>query len=182
MVAPQHATSGIAAAGVTPILGLVAGVPEDTPVARPPVDYENKWWFQARYGMFVHWGLYTIHGWHEQEQWRCRVPREEYVKLQQQWNPVNFNPDHWIDLAEAAGMKYLCFTTKHHEGFCLWDTKLTDYNTMNMRSAMNLLGSVMAIGSSTRVAWENCLAWFFKDGEMTCENHVCAPWPREALS
>ncbi len=91
----------------------------------------RDWWFQRRFGMFVHWGLYAIHGYHEQEQWRLRVPRSEYVKLQQQWNPVKFDPDAWLDLAAQAGMKYICLTSKHHDGFCLWDTKQTPYNTMN---------------------------------------------------
>ncbi len=91
----------------------------------------RDWWFQNRFGMFVHWGLYAIHGFHEQEQWRGRVPRAEYAKLQQQWNPVKFNPDAWLDLAAEAGMKYICLTTKHHDGFCLWNTKTTRFNTMN---------------------------------------------------
>ncbi len=91
----------------------------------------RDWWFEKRFGMFVHWGLYAIHGRHEQEQWRYRVPRAEYEKLAAQWNPVKYNPDAWLDLASAAGMKYVCLTTKHHDGFCLWDTKQTTYNTMN---------------------------------------------------
>jgi alpha-L-fucosidase len=114
-------------------LGAVANSAAPAPKTNhiPPGD-PRRWWFEARFGMFVHWGLYAINGWHEQDQWRRRkIPRAEYVKLQQHWNPVKFDPDAWLDLAEAAGMKYLCFTTKHHDGFCLWDTKLTDYNTMN---------------------------------------------------
>ncbi|MCU1233344.1 MAG: glycoside hydrolase, family 29 (alpha-L-fucosidase) [Candidatus Solibacter sp.] len=91
----------------------------------------RDWWFEKRFGMFVHWGLYAIHGLHEQEQWRYRVPRAEYEKLARQWNPVKYDPDAWLDLAAAAGMKYICLTTKHHDGFCLWDTKQTSYNTMN---------------------------------------------------
>lgn len=91
----------------------------------------RDWFFEKRFGMFVHWGLYAIHGWHEQEQWRHRVERAEYIKLAQQWNPTKFDPNAWLDLAQHAGMKYICLTTKHHDGFCLWDTKQTDYNTMN---------------------------------------------------
>ena len=91
----------------------------------------RDWWFERRFGMFVHWGIYAIHGIHEQEQWRYRVPRAEYVKLPQQWNPVKYDPNAWLDLADEAGMKYMCLTTKHHDGFCLWDTKQTSYNTMN---------------------------------------------------
>lgn len=91
----------------------------------------RDWWFKKRFGMFVHWGLYSIGGWHEQLEWRGGVPRAQYEKFFQQWNPQQFNPDAWLDLAESAGMEYICLTTKHHEGFCLWDTKLTAYNTMN---------------------------------------------------
>jgi alpha-L-fucosidase len=91
----------------------------------------RDWFFEKRFGMFIHWGLYAIPGWHEQHQWRGRIERKEYVKLAQQWNPVKLKPDQWLDLMEAAGMKYICVTTKHHDGFCLWDTKQTAYNTMN---------------------------------------------------
>jgi alpha-L-fucosidase len=91
----------------------------------------RDWWFQRRFGLFLHWGLYAIHGLHEQEQWRYRVPRAEYVKLAGQWNPVRYDPDAWLDLAAEAGMGYVCLTTKHHDGFCLWNTRHTPYNTMN---------------------------------------------------
>lgn len=91
----------------------------------------RDWFLEKRFGLFVHWGLYAIHGWHEQHQWRARVERSEYVKLINQWNPVEFNPDQWLDLLEETGMKYLCITAKHHDGFCLWDTKHTSFNTMN---------------------------------------------------
>jgi hypothetical protein len=100
--------------------GQIPGAcPLGVPKLAPRFGDGRDWWFDKRFGLFTHWGLYSIHGWHEQEQWRLRVPRVEYEKLQQQWNPVDFNPDHWLDHAEAAGMKYLCFTTKHHDGFCL---------------------------------------------------------------
>jgi alpha-L-fucosidase len=101
------------------------------PKLAPRFGDSRDWWFEKRFGLFIHWGLYAIRGWHEQEQWRKRVPRAEYVTLAQQWNPVKFNPDAWLDLAADAGMKYLCFTTKHHDGFCLWNTRHTTYNTMN---------------------------------------------------
>jgi alpha-L-fucosidase len=90
--------------------------------------------------MFVHWGLYSIPGWHEQHQWRGRVERKEYVKLAQQWNPVKFNPEQWLDLVEEAGMKYITITTKHHDGFCLWDTKQTTFNTMNTPFKKDAIG------------------------------------------
>ena len=107
-------------------------IPDPRPLSLAPRFGDGRdWWFERRFGMFVHWGIYAIHGIHEQEQWRYRVPRAEYVKLPQQWNPVKYDPNAWLDLADEAGMKYMCLTTKHHDGFCLWDTKQTSYNTMN---------------------------------------------------
>ncbi len=100
----------------------------------------RDWFFESRYGMFVHWGLYSIPGWHEQHQWRARVPRAEYVKLANQWNPKKFNPEEWLDLMEASGMKYITLTTKHHDGFCLWDTKQTAFNTMNTPYKKDIVG------------------------------------------
>lgn len=105
--------------------------PDKKPTAIPRFGDGRDWFFDHRYGMFVHWGLYSIPGWHEQHQWRGRVSRDEYMKLASQWNPTKFNPEQWLDLMEEAGMKYITLTTKHHDGFCLWDTKQTSFNTMN---------------------------------------------------
>ena len=91
----------------------------------------RDWFFEKRFGMFVHWGLYAIPAWHEQLLWRGAVTRAEYEKLIGEFNPTAFDPDRWLDAVEAAGMAYLCFTTKHHDGFCLWDTKETDYSVMH---------------------------------------------------
>jgi alpha-L-fucosidase len=102
----------------------------------------RDWFFEKRFGMFIHWGLYAIPAWHEQLQWRKRVPRDEYSQLATQWNPAHFDPDKWIDLAEAAGMQYLCFTTKHHDGFCLWNTAQTEFNTMNTPYAKDVLAQL----------------------------------------
>jgi len=100
----------------------------------------RDWFLEKRFGMFVHWGLYSIPGWHEQHQWRAKVTRNEYVKLAAQWNPQKFNPEQWLDLMEEAGMKYLTLTTKHHDGFCLWDTKQTAFNTMNTPYRKDVIG------------------------------------------
>ena len=100
----------------------------------------RDWFFERRYGMFVHWGLYSIPGWHEQQQWRASVPSGEYEKLAQQFNPTDYHPDAWLDLAEEAGMRYICLTTKHHDGYCLWDTAQTDYNVMNSPYGRDVVG------------------------------------------
>ncbi len=100
----------------------------------------RDWFFEKRFGMFVHWGIYAVPAWHEQLQWRGGVHRDEYSKYKEQFNPVKFDPDAWLDLAQAAGMRYLTFTTKHHDGFCMWDTKCTDYNIMNTPYGKDVFG------------------------------------------
>ncbi|MCE5218087.1 alpha-L-fucosidase [bacterium] len=122
----------------------------------------RDWFFERRFGLFVHWGLYAIHGWHEQEQWRGRVDRGEYEKLQAQWNPVRYNPDEWLDLAEEVGMRYVCLTTKHHDGFCLWNTKQTDFNTMNTPYGKDIVGMLA----------EAC----HRRGFPLCLYYSCADW------
>lgn len=90
----------------------------------------RDWFFSHRFGLFIHYGLYSIPAWHEQIQWRKVIPRHEYAPLIHQFNPIKFNPDAWLDVAQAAGMSYICVTTKHHDGFCMWDTQQTQYNIM----------------------------------------------------
>ena len=90
-----------------------------------------KWWQDARFGMFIHWGPVSLKG--KEIGWsRGReIPVAEYDTLYKQFNPVNFNADEWVKLAKDAGMKYIVFTSKHHDGFCMWNTQYTDYNIMN---------------------------------------------------
>lgn len=115
---------------------------QENPTLIPRFGDGRDWFFERRYGMFVHWGLYAIPGWHEQHQWRGRVPRAAYIKLAEQWNPHKFNPEAWLDLMEEAGMKYLTITTKHHDGFCLWDTRQTTFNTMHTPYKKDIIGMV----------------------------------------
>ena len=91
----------------------------------------GNWFSESRFGMFVHWGIYAIPAVHEQYQQRYGIPRKQYEQYAKQWDPVNFDPEKWLDLMQEAGMKYLTFTTKHHDGFCMWDTKQTSFNVMN---------------------------------------------------
>lgn len=111
-------------------LGAAPGA-RSAPKLAPRFGDGRDWWFEKRFGLFIHWGLYAINGWHEQDQWRRRIPRAEYVQLARQWNPVKFDPDAWLDLAERTGMKYLCVTTKHHDGFCLFESRQTAYHSVN---------------------------------------------------
>ena len=87
--------------------------------------HENK------FGMFIHWGIYALTELHEQALARYGMKNAEYEALAKRFDPVNYDPEGWVLLAKEAGMKYICFTAKHHDGFCMWDTKYTDYNIMN---------------------------------------------------
>ena len=89
-----------------------------------------KWWHEARFGMFIHFGLYSQLGRHEWVMNRERIPVKEYEKLAKTFNPQPNCPRQWAALAKKAGMKYMVMTTKHHEGFCLWNTKQTAYNAV----------------------------------------------------
>ena len=87
-------------------------------------------WQNARLGMFIHWGPASLTG--EELSWSRgkQVPAMQYDELYKRFNPTEFNADQWVAIAKAGGMKYIVLTTKHHDGFCLWDTKHTDYNIM----------------------------------------------------
>lgn len=87
--------------------------------------------FENKLGMFIHWGIYSMLGLHEQALARYSLDKGKYEALAKEFNPVEYDPEEWVLLAKAAGMKYICFTAKHHDGFCMWDTKYTDYNIMN---------------------------------------------------
>ena len=98
----------------------------------PTADQQRrmKWWHDAKFGMFIHFGLYAAHGRHEWAMEDEAVPVAEYQKLTAGFNPAPGSARKWAQLAKAAGMKYMVLTTKHHEGFCNWDTKLTNYNAV----------------------------------------------------
>ena len=99
----------------------------------------RDWFFQKRFGFFVHWGIYSVGGQQEQALQRYRIPWSRYLEYQKTFNPKEFHPSEWLDLAEKNGMRYLCFTTKHHDGFCMWDTKETDFNIMHTPYGRDLL-------------------------------------------
>jgi alpha-L-fucosidase len=90
-----------------------------------------KWWTDARFGMFIHWGLYALPARHEWVKNRERITNEQYQKYFDNFNPDLYTPKEWAKMAKDAGMKYVVLTAKHHEGFCLWDSKFTDYKSTN---------------------------------------------------
>ncbi len=99
--------------------------------AEIPLAQRAAWFRQDRFGMFIHFGLYSILGHGEWIRDTGKIPLEEYDKLPAQFNPLKFHAAQWVATAKQAGQKYLCITTKHHDGFCMFNTKLTDFNIMH---------------------------------------------------
>jgi alpha-L-fucosidase len=88
------------------------------------------WWREARFGMFIHWGIYAVPARGEWFMTQGHVPKTEYEKFALQFDPTNFNAATWVRIAKDAGMKYLVITSKHHDGFSMFNTKATDYNVV----------------------------------------------------
>ena len=98
-----------------------------------------KWWTDARFGMFIHWGLYALPARHEWVKNRERMTNEQYQKYFDHFDPDLYDPHLWAKMAKNAGMKYVVLTAKHHEGFCLWDSKFTDYKSTNTPYGKDLI-------------------------------------------
>ncbi|MDR2101519.1 MAG: alpha-L-fucosidase [Treponema sp.] len=99
----------------------------------------TKWFNAARFGMFIHWGLYAIPARGEWVRSAERMPHEEYLRYFNEFSAEDYDPREWARLAKRAGMKYAVLTAKHHDGFCLWDTKLTDFKAPNTPARRDLV-------------------------------------------
>lgn len=98
-----------------------------------------RWWTESRFGMFIHWGLYSMPSRHEWVKKYERLTDDQYNKYFELFNPDLFNPSEWAKMAKNAGMKYAVITTKHHEGFCLFDSKYTNFKSTNTFCKKDLL-------------------------------------------
>ncbi len=98
-----------------------------------------KWFTNDRFGMFIHWGLYAIPARGEWVRNAERISVEDYQKYFDEFDPIDYNPKEWAKLAKQAGMKYAVMTAKHHDGFCLFDSKLTDYKATNTKANRDLV-------------------------------------------
>ena len=113
------------------------------PAEKKPLtkDERMEWWRDARFGMFIHWGLYAVPaGTYKGEridgigEWimhRAKIPVSEYEKFADAFNPIGYDADEWVRLAKNAGMEYIVITSKHHDGFCLWDSAVTEWDVMD---------------------------------------------------
>ena len=100
---------------------------------------DTEWFRLSRFGMFIHWGLYAMPARHEWIKTREMIPEAKYDKYFKYFDPDLYDAREWARQAKAAGMKYAVFTTKHHEGFCMWDSKYTDYKCTNTPAGRDLV-------------------------------------------
>ncbi|MCC7353669.1 MAG: alpha-L-fucosidase [Anaerolineae bacterium] len=100
---------------------------------------DTHWFVHDRFGLFIHWGIYSVAARHEWVKSRERIPDEQYERYFKHFDPDLFDPTMWAREAKNAGMKYFVVTTKHHDGFCLWDSALTDYKATNTPARRDLL-------------------------------------------
>ena len=122
---------------VVPILFLLCNSPAEK-VKTDSHDERMEWWQDARFGMFIHWGLYAIpagewNGETNHAEWirtTAQIPVEVYDTLINYFNPEKFDPVEWVSMAKEAGMKYIVITSKHHDGFCLFDSDYTEFDVM----------------------------------------------------
>ncbi len=120
---------------LTPQLSL-SQLPKETDAQKA---LRMQWWTDARFGMFIHWGLYALPARHEWVKNAERLTNEQYQKYFEMFNPDMYDPHEWAKMAKAAGMKYVVLTAKHHEGFCLFDSKFTDYKATNTPCGKDLI-------------------------------------------
>jgi len=139
-----------ACAAISPRWSRVAEKPAKYLRASPK---QMQWWRDAKFGLFIHWGPVSLKGteigWSRGGERRGRndrdkgaIPVEDYDNLYKQFNPTKFNAKEWVAVAKAAGMKYLVFTSKHHDGFCEFDSKLTTYTIMSSPFRRDVVGEL----------------------------------------
>lgn len=108
-----------------------------------PTTGDSSWFVRDRFGMFIHWGLYALPARHEWIKMREKIDEETYNRYFEHFDPDLYDPRLWARAAANAGMKYFVITTKHHEGFCLWDSALTDYKAPNTPAGRDLLAPMV---------------------------------------
>lgn len=121
------------------IAGLMAVKAETTPARADRL----AWFREARFGLFIHWGVYSQIGREEWARELLQIPWAEYQKYARSFNPVNYNPADWVRLAREAGVKYIVITSKHHDGFCLYDSAFTENDTLGARIKRDLIGELV---------------------------------------
>jgi alpha-L-fucosidase len=150
-----------------------------TPALLPHAD--NTWFKDAKFGIFVHWGLYALHGtnskgpyvsWAMEEE---KIPVEVYSKYADQFNPTAFDADGWMKMVRRAGAKYMTFTSKHHEGFCMFSSALTDYDAMDRAAKRDIVGELVKAARANDVKisfYYSTLDWYQPDFKANLPKYI----------
>jgi alpha-L-fucosidase len=151
-----------------------------------PTPGDTSWFVHDRFGMFIHWGTYALAARHEWVKSNERIPDERYEQYFKRFDPDLYDPEQWAQAADDAGMKYFVITTKHHEGFCLWDSALTDYKATNTPCGKDLLKPMVEAfrGRGLRVGFYHSLIdWHHPQYVIDVCNHPMREHPdREKLN
>jgi alpha-L-fucosidase len=134
-----------------------------------------QWWHAAKFGMFIHWGVYSVYGRHEWVMEMEGIPATEYEKTAKLFTPKSNAARDWARLAKRAGMKYMVMTTKHHEGFCLFDTKTTNYCAPRQGPGRDLVKEYVdaARGEGLRVGfYYSLMDWHHPDGARSSQDEA----------
>ena len=133
-----------------------------------------KWFHQARFGMFIHWGLYSIPARGECVMIAERIPKEEYAQLADQFKPDKFDADAWAVLAKDAGAKYMVLTTRHHDGFCLFDSKVSDFTSVKTAAKRDFVAEYVqaARKAGLKVGFYYSLKDWRFDGYVDCQRYL----------
>lgn len=144
-----HTSAAAASLALSPRLSAAGGssIPSyltgyETAYAKNPRAAATQWFREAKFGLFLHYGLYSLEGRHEWLQYKELIPVAEYAKLKDRFTAEKFDADFIADLAVDSGMKYVNITTRHHDSFCLFETKETDFNSVNSPAKRDLVGEL----------------------------------------
>lgn len=146
-------------------------------------DARMQWWRDAKFGLFIHWGPYAVPaGTHNGQQVKAtaewiqnvaQIPLKEYEAYARQFNPVKFDSKEWAQLAKDAGMKYVVITSKHHDGFCLWDSKVTEYDIVDFtpfrRDVLEELTEAVKASGLKMCFYHSIMDWHHPDAQALFE-------------
>ena len=137
------------------------GAPLMMPCVPAPAKDFNPWPLPTRsggsttpgFGMFIHWGLYSALARHEWTMYQEEIPNEEYARLADRFSAARYSPDDWVALAQDTGMRYMILTSRHHEGFALWDSKVSDFTAPNSAAGRDVLAEFVAACQKRRMPY-----------------------------
>ncbi|HEY8151759.1 MAG TPA: alpha-L-fucosidase [Vicinamibacteria bacterium] len=165
----------LAAAAAAPAASAQQPSPPATAAEAADRERRMKWWHDAKFGMFIHWGLYSLYGRHEWAMENEAIPVGEYEQLAKRFNPKPNAARDWARLAKRAGQKYMVMTTKHHEGFCLFDTATTTYCAPKQAAGRDLVREYVeaARGEGLRVGfYYSLMDWHHPDGARCAQDEA----------